>query len=371
MTDKKLLSELRPWVKLLKLKGFGYASFQRLQENPAFQVDQLEHYSAAELATLGFTPEQTKQLSFDIRAELDELADWLAKAHNSHILHLHSKRYPKQLASIPSPPFLLFVQGNSDILHSKQMAIVGSRNPSLSGKDQARAFAKELAEMGWTITSGLALGIDGAAHSGALECQGNTIAVLGSGLNLLYPKRHSKLAEDILENGGCLVSEFFPNVAPLAHHFPRRNRVVSGLSEGSLVVEATEKSGSLITARYALEQGREVFAVPGNIRNPQAAGCHSLIQQGAKLVTSLQDIVDEFSFFQSSHSKVERSISQKSGTQGLAIDPLLDSVDYEVTPLDLIAERSGLPVSEVMMKLLEYELQGLISAVSGGYTRLT
>ncbi|WP_428982847.1 DNA-processing protein DprA [Paraglaciecola aquimarina] len=269
-----------------------------------------------------------------------------------------------------SPPAILYGYGNCQHLGRHQLAMVGTRNPSAHGKEHAKMFAHKLSQLGWTITSGLALGIDGFSHQGALLDKNITVAILGTAIDKMYPKRHIKLAEQILAHDGVIVSEFAPNTPSKPENFPRRNRIISGLSVGTLIIEAAIKSGSLITARYALEQNREVFALPGNIHNPMAAGCNYLIQQGAKLVTCIEDINEEFGHVNLPCSMINQAIEQKKADQSLASDNLLDSVDFEVTPLDVVAQRSGIAVEKLMSILLEYELCGLVSAVPGGYIKL-
>lgn len=221
---------------------------------------------------------------------------WLASP-GCHMVHKTSRNYPPLLKEIHAAPFILFVQGNLARLADPQIAIVGSRNPTPVGCEIAAKFAYYFSNMGLTVTSGLALGIDGAAHKGALLGVASTIAVLGHGLDCIYPASHQELAGDILKANGALVSEFPIGVSPLPSHFPRRNRIISGLTMGTLVVEAALKSGSLITAKLALEQGREVFAIPGSIHNPLAKGCHALIREGAKLVETTQDVLEELQGF--------------------------------------------------------------------------
>jgi len=245
--------------------------------------------------------------------------------------------------------------------------MVGTRNPTPGGQDAAAGLSRELAQSGLAITSGLALGIGGICHRAALQVKGRTLAVLGAGLEQLYPRRHQALAEAIRDQGGALVSEFWPQVPPRPEHFPRRNRIISGLSLGTVVVEAAEQSGSLITARYALEQGREVFAVPGSIHNPQARGCHRLIQQGAKLVGCAADILEELhplARFVATPASLESKVASD-----LPFSALLDNVGYETTAIDRIVQGSGLPVPEVMTQLIELELAGWIASVPGGYVR--
>ena len=227
----------------------------------------------------------------------------------------------------------------------------------------------------FVVTSGLALGIDAHAHQGALQSGGHTIAVVATGLDMVYPARHKTLQKNILQSNGLIISEFAPGIPPKPGHFPKRNRIISGLSLGVLVIEASLKSGSLITARCALEQGREVFAVPSSIYNEQAKGCHWLIKQGAKLVEGIDDIVEELkdSSLNSLSLNIKQSKSastEKNEKQGLCNDPILASVGYEITPVDRVVSRSKLPIDEVLTRLTVLELEGLVSAVPGGYLKL-
>jgi DNA processing protein len=276
--------------------------------------------------------------------------------------------YPELLEQIPDPPELLFVQGDVDLLSQWQIAIVGSRNPSTSGHEAAFEFSKYLAECGIVITSGLAMGIDAAAHKGALAAGGKTIAVVGTGLDRVYPAKHRDLAH-VIVNNGAMVSEFPLGTPPQANHFPRRNRIISGLSLGALVTEAAIKSGSLITARMAMEQGREVFAIPGSIHNPLARGCHKLIREGAKLVETAQDILEELGPL----SAVQRTKLKSEASQD--IEPiqrdddyqlLLDKLGYDPIQIDVLIERSGLTADVVSSMLLLLELQGQVESLPGG-----
>jgi len=279
--------------------------------------------------------------------------------------------YPPLLKEIHDPPFILYVKGNANLLSSPQIAMVGTRNPTPSGKELAYQFAKELANAGLVITSGMALGIDGASHSGALDSGklGQTIAVLGTGLKYIYPKNHQRLAHEIIEKEGAILSEFPINTPPKPHNFPIRNRIISGLSLGLLVVEAALKSGSLITARLSLEQNRDVFAIPGSIQNPLSRGCHRLISEGAKLVENVQDILLELKF----RSHGQPNIFPISRQEPVDLDPtrerVLKQIGYEVTALDVIILRSGLTPMEVSSMLLPLELEGYIQGVPGGFIR--
>lgn len=272
------------------------------------------------------------------------------------------------LKEISSPPPVLFVRGNPEILSLPQIAIVGSRNPSKLGLETATNFAKDLTHHGYIITSGLALGIDAASHQGALQGHGLTIAVAGTGLDRIYPARHKQLALDIIENG-AIISEFPPGTKAKANHFPRRNRIISGLSMGLLVVEAAKQSGSLITARLALEQNREVFAIPGSIHNPLARGCNALIRQGAKLVETSTDILEELGQYNQAHKITETESKQT--TLDLEQQTILNLVMYNPTSIDNLVENSGQPVEIISSILLTLELQGYIESAAGGcYTRL-
>ena len=292
----------------------------------------------------------------------------------SQIITYDAPAYPCLLKEIYDPPLVLFTRGNVDLLALPKIAIVGSRNASVSGREIAHKLAGKLATQ-FVVTSGLALGIDAQAHVGALHKQGFTIAVVATGLDITYPARHKTLQKDIIENTGLIISEFAPGVAPKAGHFPKRNRLISGLSLGVLVIEASLKSGSLITARCALEQDREVFAVPSSIYNAQAKGCHWLIKQGAKLVEDAADIVEEFEDVLSGSLNLSRNnekanSSVKSEKQHLCNDPMLASVGYEITPVDLVVSRSKLPIDVVLTRLTVLELRGLVAAVPGGYLKL-
>ena len=282
--------------------------------------------------------------------------------------------YPNLLKNTDRAPPFLYVKGDETALSLPQIAIVGSRNASSSGKEIAREFAGALCQGGFTVTSGLALGIDGEAHRGALESGGRTVAVLGSGLLRIYPHRHKGLAEKILNLGGAIVSEFPLDTAPVAHNFPRRNRIVSGLSCGTLVIEAARKSGSLITAKHALEQGREVFAVPGCIRNPNAGGCNAMIKSGAKLVESPRDIVRELGSMLSYYDEETSSRSfvpapAELGELNESNRAVLDTIDYQMTSLDLIAGRCKKSIDEIASVLVELELLGLIENTGLGYVK--
>lgn len=297
---------------------------------------------------------------------------WLEASSYHHILKLSSPLYSPRLREISQAPSLLFVKGDPTVLSLAQIGMVGSRHPTNVGYEDAFAFAKALSEQGIVVTSGLAMGIDSASHKGALAGGGFTIAVLGHGLDQIYPKCNESLAQEITQSG-ALVSEFPIGVDIEAKFFPKRNRLISGLSMGIFVVEATLKSGSLISANYALEQGREVFAMPGSVHNPLAKGCNSLIRQGAKCVETAQHLIEEIqnmihiSSYEPKNKMIIEPVEQehvKPQQEGL-----LSAIDYACTPIDSIIERSGLPLELLSPFLLEMELEGVIRAVPGGYIR--
>ncbi len=347
------ICQLRNWLAVYHSPGVGSAKFHAY-----LRVD--PHLAA--LPT-GITPNWSGVES--------DLA-WLQQP-NTAIITLLDDRYPSLLKNIPSPPPLLYVRGDVNILSKPQLAIVGSRRPTAQGLEQAEYFARHFASLGFVVVSGLALGIDSASHKGALAANGGqTIAVLGNGVDYIYPAQNRSLTAKILTNG-CLVSEFPIGTKPIAHHFPRRNRIISGLSLGVLVVEAAQDSGSLITAKYAGEQGREIFAIPGSISNSQVKGCHELIRQGAKLVESPSDVLEELptllKYAIRDKNAAAASVNPRLALLSTQQHQLLNRIDYEVTNVDIIVERVGLSTSIVGGMLLELELQGLITAVPGGYAR--
>jgi len=344
-----------------------YRLNKKLGQRNAFSLFEL---SANELQQCGFSADQISVLISPPQQKIDSALTWLAAHPLRSIVTYYDDDYPPLLKEISAPPMLLFCHGNADLLSQPQIAIVGSRAASFSGKETAKRIANELSEHGYTITSGLAMGIDSYAHQGALNTIGNTIAVLGSGLDNLYPKSNVSLANAIIDGDGLIVSEFWPDVTPYASNFPRRNRIVSGLSLGVVVVEAEARSGSLITARLAAEQNREVFAVPGAINNPKTTGCHKLIHQGAKLITGIADILDELPFLGLSKEDCERKISFEPAKPNKLHELVLECVDFEVTSIDQIVSRSECTVDTVQEHLIMLELTGLIASVSGGYVRL-
>jgi len=297
---------------------------------------------------------------------VDETLLWADQAGQGFV-RLGQPGYPESLSRISDPPVLLFYQGDPALLERQQLAMVGSRNPTPNGYETAFDLAASSAKLGFTITSGLALGIDAAAHKGALSVGGDTVAVAGTGLDLIYPRQNRQLAEQI-KSAGVLVSEFPLGTRPLGRNFPMRNRIISGLSRGVIVVEAAMKSGSLITAKQALEQGREVFAIPGSIHSPTSRGCHWLLRQGAKLVESIGDILEEFDL---RLGQMELAYSQKiQPKETINLDThfkqVLYQVDFSPTSVDHIIKRSGLTADAVCSMLLVLELQDLVQITSSG-----
>ncbi|MFE8100631.1 DNA-protecting protein DprA [Brenneria goodwinii] len=354
------------WLRLMGVKQLG----ARRAEKIAQELIAARGYDKDLLISCGMTEVQAEQFQRCDGKMLEETQRWLSQPGH-HMVSCIDERYPLLLSNISAFPLLLFVAGELSLLAQPQIAIVGSRNNSPYGEQWGQFFAQELAVSDLVVTSGLAVGIDGIAHRAALNAGGKTIAVLGSGLAHIYPRRHQQLAARILEQGGALVSEFPIATLPLPTHFPRRNRIISGLSLGVLVIEASIRSGSLVTARYALEQGREVFALPGPIGNPMTEGTHWLIQQGAYLVAHPKDVVEQLiSELQWLSTGTDRIISAVEDDVELPFADVLANVGDEVTPVDVVAERAGQPVPEIVSKLLELELAGWIAAVPGGYVRL-
>jgi DNA processing protein len=282
---------------------------------------------------------------------------WLDGDAARSVVTVGDAAYPPLLLETADPPLLLYAQGRIELLQAPSLAVVGSRNPTAQGSDNARAFARHLSQTGLTVVSGLALGIDGAAHEGALEGRGNTIAVMGTGADRIYPARHRDLAHRIAEQG-LLLTEFDIGMPPLAENFPQRNRIIAGLARGTLVVEAALPSGSLSTARAAVEAGREVFAIPGSIHSPQSRGCHALIKQGAKLVEAAEDILGELHW----GAAAPPPAPVEPGTE----TPLLQALGHEPATLDALGARTGLGAAELSAQLLELELEGQVARLPGG-----
>ena len=379
------MDELKAWLMLMRVPGVHAGALRPLLEQHA-SVTALVRASPATLQASGASASMINALCAPNAALLQQDLRWLDHPSH-HFVPIGSANYPALLADLPDAPVGLFVHGDPDVLSLPQLAIVGSRNPTAAGSDNARQFAAHLARCGLTITSGLAIGIDAASHRGALEGGGKTIAVCGTGLDIAYPRANAELAAEIASSG-ALVSEF-PLGAPAAKsNFPRRNRIISGMALGTLVVEAAVQSGSLITARLAAEQGREVFAIPGSIHNPMARGCHQLIRQGATLVETADDIFAELrslaGTLDAGRARASTPAAGKSGatarragkaTETAAVfapvldkeyEILLDALGFEPASVDVLIARTGLKADEVASMLLILELEAHIDACPGG-----
>lgn len=354
------------WLRLIAVPQLGNKGICKIISK--YPIERLIDLDDVELIALGFKAEQIIAFRQPNRKIIDKCLEWCA-SNNRHIITLTDPRYPYLLKQISTAPPLLFVEGSPCALSRPQLAIVGSRNASFEGLERAKEFGFGLSKYDVMVTSGLALGIDGRAHRGVLDGGGKTVAVLGSGLEYIYPSQHRELAAEITENG-ALVSELWPWSPPKPAFFPKRNRIISGLSVGVLVVEAALRSGSLITARLALEQGRDVFALPGSIHNPFVKGSNGLIKQGAFLVESVEEILEHVSVLAACAINHQLDILPPQVLEEeLPFPALLANVGEEVRCVDVLAEICDQPVHEITMQLLELELLGLISAVPGGYVR--
>ena len=325
-----------------------------------------------QLIRLGLDESQCQQYYDYNEKNLTEVYSWLAQSPAHHLVTALDAAYPARLKETNRFPPLLYIDGDPALISTPQLAVVGSRNCSHYGRYWCDWFTQHLSLSGLTITSGLARGIDGVAHQAALNVGGKTVAVLGSGLQRLYPNNHAHLAAEIVEQGGAVISEFPLTTLPHPPNFPRRNRIISGLSHGVLVVEASLKSGSLVTARYGLEQNRNVYALPGALGNPLSEGVNWLIQQGALLVAHPNNIVEDLASALNwlPATQADEIYSEVSDDAPLPFADVLANVGDDVTPVDVVAERAGQSVPVISAQLLELELAGWIAAVPGGYVRL-
>ena len=390
-------AELAHWIRLLETTGVGVDTARKLLS--AFglpgNIFQQQHQALCAVVAPRIATALLAAPAPALLAQIERTLDWAEGADN-HVLTLADAAYPPQLLEIADPPILLYAKGCIGLLAGASVAIVGSRNASDQGLANAEGFSAALTEAGLTIVSGLALGIDTAAHQGSLRAAAAaaaaanrdcaTVAVIGTGIDIVYPSRNRALAHAIAE-AGCLLSEYPLGTPAIASNFPRRNRIISGLSRGVLVVEAAARSGSLITARMAVEQGRDVFAIPGSIHSPLARGCHQLIRQGAKLVESAQDILEELQGFAASGSadaaapaalKAGRRLPQQLQLSGAAeearkaapsADPVLQAMGFAAVLQDVLAARCGLGSAELAAHLLGLELDGLVLRLADGAYR--
>ncbi len=368
MIDESIFNEdyLPFLLALVRVPGFGCRTILQLCEY-AGSPELVFKLSPGELESLGVEKDAIDFIASPHWYRVDEDIEWQANSNSHHILTPACEHYPRLLREVVDFPPVIYARGEVSCLNSLQLGVVGTRKPTADGRRLARSFCLQLAGQGLTITSGLAIGIDSVAHQGALEAGGKTIAVMGHGLSEVYPRRNRKLAEQICQSG-VLVSEFPLEYRPVPHNFPRRNRLISGMSYGVLVVEAARKSGSLITAQCAVDQGREVFAIPGAIYNPMAQGCHSLIRQGAKLVEQVVDIVEEIGTLTPVPGTDNfGSTGRQPSIKGLDADAklLLDNIGNLPAHIDYLVETTGLPTDAVAVNLTKLELQGLIECMPG------
>ena len=361
MTDA---GSLATWLRLTLIPGIGGETQRKLLA--AFGLPEAI-FNAGRSAVRGLVGDKAASLLFDTdnQTGVSTALEW-SLGSEQHIVTLADPEYPQCLLEIPDPPTLIYVRGRLDLLNRPALAIVGSRNATPQGLQNAERFSAAFAEAGLVITSGLALGIDAAAHRGALSANGDTVAFIGTGIDRIYPARNREIALEI-GTRGVIISEF-PLATPVcAANFPRRNRLISGFSRGVLVVEAAVESGSLITARLAAEQGREVFAIPGSIHSPQSRGCHKLIKQGAKLVETARDVLEELRWGESSKANTAAPLNKNT-----AGDEVLSAMGFDPCGLDELAGRSGLTAEALSVMLLHLELDGRVASLPGGrYQQIT
>ncbi|MBK6472891.1 MAG: DNA-protecting protein DprA [Betaproteobacteria bacterium] len=352
------------WFRLLETPGLGREGARRVLAACGTPAAVLTTPHATLSALVGTArADALQQLPPFFEQRLAAAQQWLAGGDDRHVLTLEHPAWPPALLQSPDPPLLLYVRGDLACLAAPSVAIVGSRHPTPQGADNARHFAACLAAEGWLIVSGLAQGIDAAAHEGALGAGAKTIAFMGTGPDSVYPSRHRSLAGRIAAQG-ALVTEHAPGTPPLPEHFPQRNRLIAGLTQGTLVVEAALKSGSLITARLANEAGRDVWAIPGSIHAEQSRGCHALIKQGAKLVESPEDVLEEL---RTPAPPAQARLALDAAAADTApADPLLLALGEDPVTMDALLARTGWPTAELSARLLELELEGRVARLPGG-----
>lgn len=359
--------ELTAWIALTACPGLGPISIRQLLEQTRLSAIEFCAQPHTLLQKLGLESRQILALANPQPTIIEPALNWLEASQNHQLLSFKDLRYPRLLAELTDAPVLLYAVGNIDLLQQPQLAMVGSRHCTQGGAQTATEFARFLSSHGITITSGMASGIDAAAHQGALQGNGKTVAVIGTGIDRVYPPKNKQLAHQIAEQG-LIISEFPLGSAPLGHHFPKRNRIISGLSLATLVVEAARNSGSLITARVSAEQGREVFAIPGSIHNPQVKGCHQLIRDGAKLVDQASDIIEELAGLLGYLSQPAETEASQNTPDDLDDDymQLLDAMGYDPVSIDELQQRSSLTIETLSSMLLILELNDHIHTVPGG-----
>ena len=361
---------IHSWLHLNSIYGFGSSTIRKILTK--FSKPELFlQLDKSSLQQFGCNEEQIKQIRTKPKKLFLAVDKWCQPAENN-LICLYDDLYPAQLKNIPDPPVLLFVRGSVHALSQQQIAIVGSRNPSAYGKGIAYDFAAQLAMQRLSVCSGLAIGIDTCAHKGALDATGVTVAVMGCGLNYIYPKRNKKLAENIITAGGALVSEFLPDEQPAAANFPRRNRIVSGLSLGTLVVEAAIKSGSLITANLAAEQGRTVMAIPGSIYNDLSTGCHVLLREGGSLVRNVKDVIYELNLTAINtnaltYCKEKQKVTHESTDKDCSL--ILDTLECGNFCANVIVQMTGISVKKAMICLHKLKLAGKVIEAFGVYQK--
>ncbi|WP_136413746.1 MULTISPECIES: DNA-processing protein DprA [Oxalobacteraceae] len=366
MTQHDWAQELAPWIRLEQIPGVGPETARKLLNTFGLPEN---IFSASFSALQKVVSERIAQAllsppSDEASALIDKTLTW-AEQPGNRVLTLADADYPKALLDISDPPLILYAKGRIDLLQNRSLAVVGSRNATTQGVLNAEKFSEVLSQAGLTIISGMALGIDTAAHQGSLRGAGSTVAVIGTGADIVYPARNRNLAHQIAAEG-CIISEYALGTPAIASNFPRRNRIISGLARGVLVIEAAAQSGSLITARMAAEQGREVFAIPGSIHSPLSKGCHLLIKQGAKLVESAQDVLEEIRH----HDVPLRPTPAPSpAAKAPAASPILVAMGFDPVAPDVLATRCDVDIAAIHAQLLTLELDGLIEMLPGGMVR--
>lgn len=391
-------------LKLNQIPRFGSSKIIKLLEHLNF--DEINNMQPIDFKSIGLNSSQINAWFNPDFKMIEQIINW--QNSDQHIIHIFMDEYPFLLKQISNPPIILFVKGDKNILNDNQIAVIGSRNCSRYGEYWAYEFSKKIVQSNLVVTSGLALGIDGISHKSSIENSGKTIAVLGSGLDNIYPHKHQKLAQNIIDSGGAVISEFYPKALPKAENFPRRNRIISGMSLGILVVEASLKSGSLITARLAMEQNRDVFVIPGAIQNSYSQGSNNLIKQGAILVDDFSDILNnikiplkiktdtpitsktnytqtEFNFSNQLFSEnINKKTSDKTSEKNnLQPFPKKDEnrwqqlpeiqqkigkhINFKAISIDDLSVATGITIENILVELLDLELNGLILNINGGY----